>query len=349
MSNIRQPSALRLLALLGCFSLTLVFSGCAAAPGAEQTEQRVEQPDGTAQIAQPDTTSPSSQDRKDVEGTQENPRNATPAPTPQLAETRAGKSAVMLKISDNPIHAREILDVIIQRHRKIFDQVVQDILIKRVLEMENASYDIQIPEKQLQADILKEVEKAEGYAQVQYQMSIAKLLQRQGRSIDQFKKAAREKIVYQLTLHRMVRFDQLRNGAVKVRHIVVKSPEKAELLLGKIRQGADFIKLAKQHSICPSRRVGGLLPMLTPGFLADPEVEKKVFKLREGQVSGIVQSKRGYHLFRALYRHQKSRKAYATLEPVVAASLERYPLIGDVEINYWLDKLRKKYPLEQHF
>jgi len=266
------------------------------------------------------------------------------------ADADKDRSAVILEIKGTPILAREILDVIRERHRRVFDQVVQDLMIKRVLELENRSIGILIPKKLVEQDVREEFRKAESYAQVQFQMGIAKLLKRQGRSLERFKQAAREKSRYRHTLYRMVRFDQLRNGAIKVRHIVVKDPEQARLLLGKIRQGADFIKLAEQHSTCPSRKVGGLLPMVSPGFLSSKSVELAVFKLRTGQVSSVVKSDRGYHLFRVVYRHEKRQAiAYRTLEPQVVASLKRYPLVGEVEINFWLDKLRKKYPLKQHF
>lgn len=40
-------------------------------------------------------------------------------------------------------------------------------------------------------------------------------------------------------------------------HILVKTREEAEQLLAQLNKGADFNKLAKRHSLCPSKRRGG--------------------------------------------------------------------------------------------
>ena len=44
-----------------------------------------------------------------------------------------------------------------------------------------------------------------------------------------------------------------------VRHILVKDKDTAEQLKKKIKGGADFAKIAKQHSTCPSGKKGGEL------------------------------------------------------------------------------------------
>ena len=57
-----------------------------------------------------------------------------------------------------------------------------------------------------------------------------------------------------------------------------------------------FAKLAKKYSACGTRNKGGDL-----GFLefntAAPELEKAAMKASVGEVSGLVKSKFGYHIF----------------------------------------------------
>ena len=50
-----------------------------------------------------------------------------------------------------------------------------------------------------------------------------------------------------------------------VRHILVKDKELAEQLKKKIKGGADFAKIAKQHSTCPSGKKGGELGDIKKG------------------------------------------------------------------------------------
>ena len=52
-----------------------------------------------------------------------------------------------------------------------------------------------------------------------------------------------------------------------VRHILVKDKELAAQLKKKILDGADFTKIAKQHSTCPSAKKGGELGEVKKGQL----------------------------------------------------------------------------------
>lgn len=44
---------------------------------------------------------------------------------------------------------------------------------------------------------------------------------------------------------------------VRASHILVKTEEKAKEILGKLRLGESFEKLATENSICPSKKRGG--------------------------------------------------------------------------------------------
>lgn len=49
------------------------------------------------------------------------------------------------------------------------------------------------------------------------------------------------------------------------RHILVASMEMCENLKAQIEAGADFAAVAKEHSLCPSKRDGGALGTFGPG------------------------------------------------------------------------------------
>ena len=68
-----------------------------------------------------------------------------------------------------------------------------------------------------------------------------------------------------------------------------------ESLKKEIDGGADFAKLAKEHSDCPSGSDGGDLGEFSPGMMV-PEFDKAAFDLEVDEVSGPVETSFGYHL-----------------------------------------------------
>ena len=96
---------------------------------------------------------------------------------------------------------------------------------------------------------------------------------------------------------------------VQASHILIKvakdaTPEqkaeakkKLEDLKKQIDKGADFAKLAKANSACPSSAQGGDLGMFGKGQMV-PAFETTTFAMKVGEVSGIVETQFGYHLIK---------------------------------------------------
>ena len=109
------------------------------------------------------------------------------------------------------------------------------------------------------------------------------------------------------------------DGLVQVAHILLRLNQQApqaEIDAAKVRidsiynalkKGADFAELAKKVSQDPgSARQGGLLPFVQRGQLVK-EFEDVAFSLKDGEMSGVVQSPYGYHII--------LRKGHKMLEP----------------------------------
>ena len=85
---------------------------------------------------------------------------------------------------------------------------------------------------------------------------------------------------------------------VKVRQIAVKTKEEAQAIMASLKDGADFAELAKTKTIHEaSKRVGGNMGWVKKG-MAQPEIEKAAFKLKDGGLSDIIETNTGYHIIK---------------------------------------------------
>ncbi|MHC4458986.1 MAG: peptidylprolyl isomerase, partial [Planctomycetota bacterium] len=80
---------------------------------------------------------------------------------------------------------------------------------------------------------------------------------------------------------------------------------KAQDLLNKIKEDADFAELAKANSACPSSAGGGDLKFFRKGQMVPP-FEKTAFSLKVGQVSDVVETRFGYHIIKVTDRKEAS-------------------------------------------
>jgi peptidyl-prolyl cis-trans isomerase C len=83
----------------------------------------------------------------------------------------------------------------------------------------------------------------------------------------------------------------------KASHILVKDRNLAAEVLKRLKQGASFESLAREHSTCPSRTSGGDLGWFGPGKMV-PAFESAVKRLGVGSLSDVVSTSFGYHVIK---------------------------------------------------
>jgi peptidyl-prolyl cis-trans isomerase SurA len=156
---------------------------------------------------------------------------------------------------------------------------------------------------------------------------LEKMLQAESKSIEEYKNKIRDQIL----ISRVVNFEVRKRVTVsdeeiekyysqhlkdywtpeklKLRHILFLMDDtlleedkrfkrqKARLALKKIRSGGDFIAVAKEFSEDISASTGGDLGEIERGKMV-PEFEKAAFRLKEGEVSGLVETPYGLHIIK---------------------------------------------------
>jgi hypothetical protein len=92
---------------------------------------------------------------------------------------------------------------------------------------------------------------------------------------------------------------------VKVSQILLPNEEKAVEILESLEDGdpENFKRLAKAHSIGVEASRGGGMGVFAIGQLPD-EMESAIFALKEGEVSPVLESSYGFHIFRLDARYE---------------------------------------------
>jgi len=67
----------------------------------------------------------------------------------------------------------------------------------------------------------------------------------------------------------------------------------------RLKKGEKFSNVAREVSLCPSKKRGGDLGTFGRGRMVK-EFEQAAFALQKGQISPIVKTKFGYHIIRRL-------------------------------------------------
>ncbi len=100
--------------------------------------------------------------------------------------------------------------------------------------------------------------------------------------------------------------------------------EKAEKLLAQVRKSpSDFAKLAKAHSQDPgSAERGGDLDFFSKGMMVPP-FEEAAFKLKQGEISDVVQSEFGYHIIQLTAIKPARIKSLDEVKDQIAAEIKK--------------------------
>lgn len=130
---------------------------------------------------------------------------------------------------------------------------------------------------------------------------------------------------------------------VHAEQILVSDPETAKKVQAELKKGGRFEELARKFSISPDAKVGGDLGWFAAGQM--PEVfDQTCFSLKPGQVSEVVPSPYGYHLFKVLEKRAAGTPALADIRAKVEAKL-RHTREAAAQAST-LGDLRKKAKIE---
>lgn len=142
---------------------------------------------------------------------------------------------------------------------------------------------------------------------------------------------------------------------VRVSHIFIRTDpkwdaprkqeerRKAEQILKDIKQGKDFAVIAGERSDGPTKTKGGDLGYIKMGQL-DNKLEDAVFKLKTGELSNIVETDNGFHIFKATDKKPETVLSYEDVKEKIRQFLHEEK--AKREADQQAGKLREKATVE---
>ncbi len=191
-----------------------------------------------------------------------------------------------------------------------------------------------------------------------------KILREEEIDIAEWKKALRETLEIEQMLDREV-YSRIKIGAEevsrvyrenpkryrigrrwRVRQIMVGSEEEAKRLRGRIVDGVPFSRLARQASHGPERQKGGDMGLFTEGQFPE-RVEKVIRDLKEGEISGVVQTSSGFHLFQVTETRSGGMQPFRAVREEIRSELLAKK--SRKNLKRWLAGLKEKSEIHYYW
>ncbi|MBN2418885.1 MAG: peptidyl-prolyl cis-trans isomerase [Deltaproteobacteria bacterium] len=129
---------------------------------------------------------------------------------------------------------------------------------------------------------------------------------------------------------------------VQIRQIVTKTREDMEKVLELIKNGSSIRELAREYSVAPEAEDEGLMGWVSEGEL-DETIDSFVFSLKVGEVSKILESPYGFHVFRIIDAKEEGVKAFPEAIKEIESKLSSEK--REEIFKKWLEDLNKEFPV----
>ena len=124
---------------------------------------------------------------------------------------------------------------------------------------------------------------------------------------------------------------------VRAAQIVIRDRDRAEGVLKRLKAGEDFGKVTREVSIGPEAERGGDLGFFERGMMPEA-IDRVVFSLPVGKLSGVVRSSYGFHIFKVLEKEDARGRKFVEVKEWVRADLRKAK--ETEEYKRWIEGLK---------
>jgi parvulin-like peptidyl-prolyl isomerase len=130
---------------------------------------------------------------------------------------------------------------------------------------------------------------------------------------------------------------------VKFSQIVTHSEDEAKALRKRLLKGEHLDELARQYSTAPEAEDGGEVGWISQDTL-DESMDKVIFSLPVGEISPVVKTPYGYHIFQVDSKRPEGSKSLQEARDEIETILIRQK--QEVFYNNWIVQLRELFPVK---
>ncbi|MFH0925742.1 MAG: peptidylprolyl isomerase [bacterium] len=110
-----------------------------------------------------------------------------------------------------------------------------------------------------------------------------------------------------------------------------------------LKKGADFAKIAKENSDCPSKEKGGDLGTFPRGAMVKP-FEDAAFSQEINEISPRIETDFGYHIIQTLEHNKPGLKSFVEVKDQLSERLKQQKMKGEVES--YIEGLKKNAKID---
>lgn len=262
----------------------------------------------------------------------------------------ARPGAPVALVDGEPIHADALLPALFLAKAETLYGALEQAIQNRLVRREASRLSVFVDAR----DVASEVERVLEEQEDQFRLAagpdadlVGFFEQRYGVSKERYRAVVRERVVQEMFLQRVVRYEARQRERFQARVMLLDDPELAREVVAKLARGASFAALARQHSRDARAGQGGLYPPVA--FDCPHELFKGAAELPVGETSDLLPYRAsGRPLFRLL---RVERRLPADPRPfrLQRADLERElrsePL-DPFELYEWDRRMRERYRIE---
>jgi parvulin-like peptidyl-prolyl isomerase len=255
---------------------------------------------------------------------------------------------------------QELIEKLSEVRKKVVEQLIEDRLILSEAKKQN----IEVTEKELDQRMEEVGKHFKSKAEFEAALAEQKL------TMKELRKRNREQMMVRKMIDRQVGSrisispvevseyytkhadDFMQPEEVRLSNILIRpkdganwaqAQKQAKEILERIRSGGDFAALAKEYSSGPNASEGGSMGYVKKGDLL-PAIENIVFNLREGDVSDVIQTGLGYHIFKVEEKRTRRAKELSEVRREVEEAIFKEKIKD--KIRAWVDNLKKNAYIE---